>query len=131
MSSLTNTGVPRLVSWLWSGKYGVVKAQLLVAFVVITLLNIGFYWERELTDLAARQNLQSVIKVWDGFEWYAWLAMVPAVVVLIHRFPLQRGRMVRSVAGLIAGSFVVYLLIVNVRGLEHVHQFLYVSRSRA
>ena len=115
VSSLTNTGVPRLVSWLWSGKYGVVKAQLLVAFVVITLLNIGYYWERELTDLAARQNLQSVIKVWDGFEWYAWLAMVPAVVVLIHRFPLQRGRMVRSVAGLIAGSFVVYLLIVNVR----------------
>jgi two-component system LytT family sensor kinase len=92
-----------------------VKAQVIAAFAIITLFNVGFYWERQLSALTARRQLPSLISAWDGFEWYVWLAAVPAILFLIRRFPLVHPRVVRHVIGLMLGSCGICLLVVNAR----------------
>ena len=75
MPSLNHGLGPRLVTWLWSGRYAAVKVQLIVVGLLITLLNLGYYWQRELRDIALQQHLGSLIDLWDGVEWYAWVAV--------------------------------------------------------
>lgn len=105
--------------------------QMLLTVLIITLLNVGYYWERELTILATRRHLQSVISVWDGFEWYTWVAAVPAVLLLIRRFPLVRRQTIRSVAGLFFGGLAICLVVINVRYALRMIPGLWLPREAA
>jgi two-component system, LytTR family, sensor kinase len=112
-----NSTVSRYASWLWTGRHAAVKIQAAAAFLFITLLNTGYYWQRELRDLAAREHLQNVVNLWDGFEWYTWLVAAPATLWLVHRYPLVRGRMGRSINRLALGLVIIYLTVTNARYL--------------
>ncbi len=117
MSAASKRDPSRFVSWFWTGRYADVKTHLLAAFLIITLLNTGYYWQRELRALAAREHLQNVVSLWDGFEWYAWLIAVPATLALVRRFPLVGSRRGRNIAGLAGGCGLVYLVVANLRYL--------------
>jgi two-component system, LytTR family, sensor kinase len=108
---------PRYVSRLAMGRNSVLKIQTAVAFIIITLLNTGYYWQRELRALALREHVQYIVNLWDGFEWYTWLIAVPAAILLIRRYPLERGRFARSIVGLALGSLLTYLVVANARYL--------------
>ena len=112
---------PRITSpyltWLVREPHAALKIQVTVTFVIITLLNAGYYWQRELRLLAIREHVQNVITLWDGFEWYTWIIAVPAALLLIRRFPLARSRLGRSLPGLLLGSFGIYLVVANARYL--------------
>ena len=99
--------------------------QVAVIFVIITLLNLGFYHGRELRDLELRQNLRRVIYGWDGLVWYVWLAAAPAMMLLIRRYPLSRGRMLANLVRLALGSLAIYFLVANLRYALRVGPYLW------
>jgi two-component system LytT family sensor kinase len=99
--------------------------QLVVIFVVITLLNLGFYHGRELRDIEVRQNLRRVISGWDGLVWYVWLAAAPAILLLIRRYPLSRGRTGPNLLRLALGSVAIYFLVANLRYALRVGPYLW------
>ncbi len=99
--------------------------QLAVIFVVITLLNLGFYHGRELRDLELRENLRRVISGWDGLVWYVWLAAAPAMLLLIRRYPLSGGHPGRNLLRLALGSIAIYVLVANLRYALRVGPYLW------
>ena len=107
----------RIIAWLWTGRNGAVKFQLAAAFLLITLLNAGYYWQDELRVLAAQQHLRNVVNLWDGFEWYTWLIAAPATLWLVRRFPVVRGQAIRNVTRLALGGMIIYLTVANARYL--------------
>ena len=117
MRSPGNHPPSRSLTWLLQGPNSILKVQVAVAFIIITLLNTGYYWQRELRALAIREHVQYVVNLWDGFEWYTWLLAVPAALLLIRRYPLARGRLARNLSGLVLGSLGIYLVVVNARYL--------------
>ena len=99
--------------------------QAAVIFIVIVLLNLGFYHGRELHDLEIRQNLRRVIYGWDGLVWYVWLAAAPAMLLLIRRYPLARGQTTLNLVRLGLGSLVIYALVANLRYALRVGPYLW------
>ncbi len=99
--------------WLWTGPRAAFKVQMAIVFLLITLLNAGYYWQRELLAIADREHLQNVVDIWDGIEWYAWLLIAPVGLVLARRFRLSEGRPLRNAAGLAAGGLALAFLIGN------------------
>ena len=130
MPTSAHSSFARYASWLWTGRHAAVKIQTAAAFLIITLLNTGYYWQRELRTLAAREHLQNVVNLWDGFEWYTWLIAAPATLWLIHRYPLVRGQMARSVARLALGIVVIYLTVTNARYLLRMVPNLWLPEAR-
>lgn len=105
------------VSRFWSGKYALLQGVLVAGFVLITLLNIGYYWQRGLEALALQKNLVDVVNIWNGVELYIWLAAVPVAVWLIRHSPLVPGRTGRSLAQLVVGAAGIYVAVSNIRFL--------------
>lgn len=95
----------------WQG----LKIQMLAIFVVSTLLNIGYYGQREWRRVADEHHLQTLLRGWDGFAWYVWLAAAPALFLLVRRSPLVPGQVARSARRLALGSCVLYLFVTNLR----------------
>lgn len=91
--------------------------QLAAVFVVVTLLNLGFYWQRALREAAIRHNLQSVVQGWDGLAWYVWMLAAPATLLLLRGYPFVREQAVRSLGRLGLGSAVIYFVVTNTRYL--------------
>lgn len=110
MFSRVHEGLPaderRLLKW-----------QLAVVFVVVTLLNLGFYWQRVLRENGVRHNLQSVVQGWDGLVWYVWMPAAPATLLLIRRYPFVREQAARSAGRLMLGSVAIYFVVTNTRYL--------------
>jgi two-component system, LytTR family, sensor kinase len=98
----------------------VFKRQLAAIFVIITLLNLGFYWQRAFREMAVRRNVQIVMRGWDGLAWYVWMLAAPATLVLIRRYPFVREQAVRSVVRLTVGSGAIYFVVTNTRYLLRV-----------
>ena len=90
---------------------------MVVIVVVITLLSLGFYHQRQLLEIDRRHNLERVVHVWDGLAWYIWLLAAPATLLLIRRYPLVREHRLRRIGALAVGGIVIYLVIANVRYL--------------
>ncbi|MEJ1974137.1 MAG: histidine kinase [Lacunisphaera sp.] len=63
--------------------------------------------------------MYTVIRAWDGLAWFVWVAAGPFMLLLIHRFPLSRGRIRSSIGGLLAGSLLLYLVVTHVRYFLH------------
>ena len=103
---------PRERATLWQ--------QLLAVFILVTLLNVGFYWERAFREAAARHNLHSVVRGWDGLAWYVWMPAAPATLLLIRRYPFSATQPAQSIARLVAGSAVIYFVLTNTRYLLRV-----------
>jgi two-component sensor histidine kinase len=99
--------------------------QVAVIFVIITLLNLGFYHGRELRNLELRQNLRRVMYGWDGLVWYLWLAAAPAMMLLIRRYPLSRGHVLANLARLALGSIAIYIVVANLRYALRVGPYLW------
>lgn len=93
------------------------RHQLAAIFIVVTLLNLGFYWQRAFRETAARRNVQSVLRGWDGLAWYVWMPAAPATLLLIRRYPFVRDQAARSVARLALGSAGIYFVVTNTRYL--------------
>jgi len=102
-------------AWFSAEERRVFKAQIVVVFLIITLLELGSYRQRRLIAIDAEHNLQRAIHGWDGFAWYVWLVAAPATLILIRRYPLSRERRARSVAGLVCGSLGIYIAVTNAR----------------
>ena len=113
MPTAGRPSTPTPFLWLWSEPRAAFKVQMAVVFLLITLLNAGYYWQRELLAIANRQHLQNVVALWDGIEWYAWLLIAPVALVLARRFRLSEGRLLRNAAGLVAGGLALSLLAGN------------------
>ncbi len=91
-------------SWLTSGRHAAVRLQLALVALLITLLNLGYWWQRAILEFARQEQLGSVINLWDGAEWYAWLAAAPIGLALVRRFRLSEGHPVRGAIGLVGGG---------------------------
>ena len=130
MASSVHSFLLRSVSWLWTGRNAVVKVQIAAAFLLITILDAGYYWEEELRALAAQEHLQNVVSLWDGFEWYTWLIAAPATLLLIRRFPVVRGQAVRNGTRLALGGIVIYLAVANARYLLRMLPNIWLPDSR-
>lgn len=107
---------PSFSHW-WTGRSAIITTQLVAAFLLITLLNVGYYAQREFSALALSENLPNIILLWDGFEWYTWLLAVPTAVLLIRKYPLVQERTASKVAQLFVGGFLIYLVVSNTRYL--------------
>jgi hypothetical protein len=102
---------PRLAAEDWT----IYRTQLLLLFTLSTLLFIGFPGTREWRRLAEENQMQTVIRGWDGLSWYTWLAAAPLMLLLIRRFPLGRGRMPANLMRLALGSGAIYLGVTHIR----------------
>lgn len=112
--------VHRFVAGLSAEERTVFKRQLAAIFVVVTLLNLGFYWQRAFREMAALRNVQLVMRGWDGLAWYVWMPAAPATLLLIRRYPFVREQAVASLARLVAGSGAIYFVVTNTRYLLRV-----------
>jgi two-component system LytT family sensor kinase len=95
----------------------VLKVQVPLFLAVSLLLSLAYHGQREVRAIADREHVQQLLRGWDGFAWFVWLLAAPAMLVLIRRFPLMRGQVRRSLAGLLLGSGVIYLVVANLRFL--------------
>jgi signal transduction histidine kinase len=93
----------------------VYQVQLLLLFVLSTLLYVGFPGTREWRRVAEEQQMQTIIRGWDGLSWYTWLAAAPLMLMLARRFPLMRGWRARDLALLATGGLTIYLVVTHVR----------------
>jgi two-component system LytT family sensor kinase len=93
----------------------ILKTQMLLLFVISTLLYIGFPGAREWRRLAEGTKVQTIILGWDGLAWYAWLAAAPLMLVMIRRYPLVHGRIGRNLGKIFLGSVALYLLVAHLR----------------
>jgi signal transduction histidine kinase len=93
------------------------KRQLAALFLIVTLLNLGFYWQRVLRDAGLRHHVSGVIQGWDGLAWYVWMAAAPMTLLLIRRYPFTPEHPWRSSIQLLSGSIVIYLVVTNTRYL--------------
>ena len=112
--------VSRFFATLSKEERSVFKSQLTALFIIITLLNLGFYWQRAFREMAEHRNVQIVMRGWDGLAWYVWMLAAPATLLLIRRHPFARGRAATSVAWLMAGSGAIYFMVTNTRYLLRV-----------
>ena len=93
------------------------RLQVPLFFAACVLLSVGYYGQRELRAMVEREHAQLLLLGWDGFAWFVWLLAAPAMLILIRRFPLQRGRVRQSLTGLVLGSGAIYLAVSNLRFL--------------
>ena len=106
---------PRRINARFTADQKVFVIQMSVLLVVITLLNVGFYYQRELLAIDTAHNVQRVIRGWDGLAWYVWILSAPTTLVLIRRFPVTRERRWSSLAALLLGSIAIFALVTNLR----------------
>ncbi|HVW20283.1 MAG TPA: histidine kinase [Opitutaceae bacterium] len=107
----------RLSTWFPPGERRVFKVQFAVVFVIITLLELGYYRTHRLIEIDTQLNLRRAVRGWDGLAWYVWLLAAPATLALIRRFPLNREPRWRNLAGLFVGSLAIYTIVTNLRYL--------------
>ena len=107
----------RLLSRLSPVERRTLLRQLAAVFVVITLLDLGFYWQRAFRESAAHRNTPSVVHGWDGLAWYVWMLAAPGTLLLIRRHPFRPDQPARSVGRLLAGSLIIYVIVTNTRYL--------------
>jgi hypothetical protein len=93
------------------------QVQILVLFVVSTLLYIGFPGTREWRRIAEEGQMHTIIRGWDGLAWYVWLAAAPFMLVLIRKYPLSRDHFWSQLGKILLGSIVLYLIVAHVRYL--------------
>ncbi|HVU23965.1 MAG TPA: histidine kinase [Opitutus sp.] len=86
-------------------------------FGLSLLLTFGYSLQRQWRAAAAAQNLHLLLHGWDGWAWMAWPLASPAIVVMIRRFPLVKGRVRRHAAMLALSSLLLYLVVANLRML--------------
>jgi hypothetical protein len=91
--------------------------QMLLLFVMCTLLYLGYLGTREWRLVAEEHHVRTIIRGWDGLAWYVWLVAAPAMLWLIRRYPLAHGRIRRSAAHILLGSIVLYLVVAHLRYL--------------
>ena len=93
----------------------VYKVQLMLLFVLSTLLYLGFPGTREWRRVAEENQMQTIIRGWDGLSWYTWLAAAPFMLLLVQRFPLMRGWRAVDLAPLAGGCVAIYLGVTHLR----------------
>lgn len=108
---------PSYFTGLAASDRSTLRQQLAAVFIVITLLNLGFYWQRTLRQEAERRGVHTVMRGWDGLAWYVWMPVAPATLLLIRRYPFNREQKLRSVARLATGSAAIYFVVTNARYL--------------
>ena len=94
--------------------------QIPLFLAVSILLSLGYHGQRVVRAMADQEHVQQLVRGWDGFAWFVWLLAAPAMLLLVRRYPLMRGQVRSSLAGLIGGSLVIYLAVANLRFLLRV-----------
>ena len=103
--------------------------QIPLFLAVSILFSLGYHGQRMVRALADRAHVQQLLHVWDGFAWFVWLLAAPAMLLLVRRYPLMRGQVRRSLAGLLLGSGAIYLTVANLRFLLRVLPNLWLPDS--
>jgi sensor histidine kinase YesM len=68
--------------------------------------------------MAHQTHMQQILGGWDQFVWWSgWMLAAPAMLMLIRRFPLVRGKIRHSIGGLLLGNGAIYLAMVALRFL--------------
>jgi len=115
---------PRLSAWLFPQfkpeERRILWIQVLLIFTINTLLYIGIPATREWRRLAEERHMYTIMRAWDGPAWYVWIFAVPAMQMLIRRYPLARGQIRANLMRLLFGNLVLYLVITNLRYFFHV-----------
>jgi two-component system LytT family sensor kinase len=91
------------------------KVQFLLLFILSTLLYVGFPGTREWRRVAEENQMQTIIRGWDGLSWYTWLAAAPFMLLVVQRFPLIRGWRAADLVPLAGACFAIYLSVTHVR----------------
>jgi hypothetical protein len=112
--------VSRYFSWQRIGRFTpeertILTTQMVLLFVISTLLYIGFPGAREWRRMAEGTQVHTIIQGWDGLAWYVWLAAAPVMLALIRRYPLVHGRIARNLGKILLGSFLLYLVVAHLR----------------
>jgi two-component system LytT family sensor kinase len=95
--------------------YKVYRVQLLLLFVLSTLLYVGFPGTREWRRVAEESQMHTIMRGWDGLAWYTWLAAAPFMLLLVQRFPFSREWRLADLVPLAAGCFAIYLGVTHAR----------------
>jgi two-component system, LytTR family, sensor kinase len=93
------------------------RLQFGVVCVMIALLNLGYYREHVMLAIALQNHTLPAIRAWDGLAWFVWLAAAPAMMYLVHRYPLNRENLGRNLWRHAAGNAGIYLAVTNGRYL--------------
>ncbi len=108
-------GITAIFGHLTPDERRVYKVQLMLLFVLSTLLYLGFPGTREWRRVAEENQMQTIIRGWDGLSWYTWLAAAPFMLLLVQRFPLMRGWRAVDLVPLAGGCFAIYLTVTHLR----------------
>lgn len=127
MSQPAPSVLRRLGAWLWAPERRVWMVQIGLIVGVITLLNVGFAYQRELREVGLRNHLARVVHGWDGLAWYAWVLAAPAMLYLVRRYPLTDGGLRRNLGRVLGWSLVIYLAVANMRYLFRILPNIWLS----
>lgn len=90
------------------------EIQLLLFIAISTMVYVV---TREWRNMAEEERLHAIIRGWDGVAWYVWVAAAPAMMTLIRRYPLTRGRIWTNLGRILLGSALLFLVVVHMRYL--------------
>lgn len=108
----------------------ILRVQVILLAAIVGMLVLGMQGTREWRRLAEQEHMYTVIRGWDGFAWFVWLIAVPAMFLLIRRYPLIRGELRNNVVGILGGSLLLYLCVTHARYLLHILPDLIWSPNR-
>ena len=98
-----------------STDHDVFKIQFLMVLAMSVVLGISFDAQLEWRRYATEHHLELMMRGWDVVAWLTLLCAAPGMLFLIRRFPLTLGRIRRNLAGLVVGSSLIYVVVINVR----------------
>ena len=93
--------------------YGI---QLLLFFAISTLI---YTITREWRRIVEEDQMDTIIRGWDGVAWYVWVVAAPVMLGLIRRYPLTRGRIGTNLGRILLGSVLLNLVVVHGRYFLH------------
>lgn len=91
------------------------RLQFWVLFGVSVLLTIGYTAQRQVRTIVDRDQIDVIIRGWDGFAWFVWLLAAPPIMYTIRRFPITRGHFRKNIGWLVLSNLGIYLVISHLR----------------
>jgi len=101
--------------WIPEELHAPLKLQFWVMFGVSVLLTLGYAAQRQVRTTVERDQIDVIIRGWDGFAWFVWLLAAPPIMYTIRRFPIARGHFRKNIAWLLLANFGIYLVISHLR----------------
>lgn len=109
--------------WSTAENRRVLLVQMVILLGASLLFTLSYEVQRQIRDVAQRDLTAVPVSGWGGLTWLVWPLAGPAILVLIRRFPLERGRLARGLARLAISSVLLFGAVINarfvLRGVPH------------